>query len=77
MAKAKTQKKIIINAKQERNKSGLNQHDFWTRFGVTQSGGSRYESGRSIPKPVRILMAIGLGLADANEIASGAIAARI
>ena len=37
---------------------GENQHDFWRRFGVTQSGGSRYESGRSLPAPVRILMSL-------------------
>lgn len=44
-----------------RRKSGLNQLDFWQRFGITQSGGSRYESGRSIPKPTRILMALYFG----------------
>ena len=32
-----------------RKKLSLNQSDFWTPFGVTQSGGSRYESGRNIP----------------------------
>ncbi len=35
-----------------RRKLGLNQQEFWSRIGVTQSGGSRYESGRKIPKPV-------------------------
>lgn len=30
--------------------------DFWSRIGVTQSGGSRYESGRNMPKPVRELL---------------------
>lgn len=35
-----------------------NQSEFWRRFGVTQSGGSRYESGRSVPKPVRLLMTL-------------------
>lgn len=39
-----------------RHKSGLNQFDFWRRYGVTQSGGSRYESGRNIPKPLAILL---------------------
>jgi DNA-binding transcriptional regulator YiaG len=39
-----------------RKKLGLNQKDFWTRYGVTQSGGSRYESGRNIPKPLAILL---------------------
>ena len=40
----------------ERRKRNLNQTEFWTRYGVTQSGGSRYESGRSIPKPLAILL---------------------
>jgi hypothetical protein len=35
-----------------------NQSTFWQRFGVTQSGGSRYESGRNIPKPVRLLISL-------------------
>ncbi len=39
-----------------RKASGLNQHDFWSRFGVTQSGGSRYESGRNIPLPTAMLV---------------------
>lgn len=39
-----------------RRKLGMNQQEFWARVGVTQSGGSRYESGRSMPKPVRELV---------------------
>jgi len=39
-----------------RKKLNLNQTEFWTRYGVTQSGGSRYESGRNIPKPLAILL---------------------
>ena len=35
---------------------GENQSAFWSRFGVTQSGGSRYESGRALPKPVAVLL---------------------
>ena len=27
----------------------LRQSEFWSRIDVTQSGGSRYESGRNIP----------------------------
>ena len=46
----------IINPKEVRTKLGLNQQEFWTRIGVTQSGGSRYESGREMPKPVRELL---------------------
>ena len=37
-------------------KSGFtNQKDYWAKFGVTQSGGSRYESGRAMPWPLAIL----------------------
>ena len=39
-----------------RRKLGLNQNQFWSAIGVTQSGGSRYESGRTIPRPVRELL---------------------
>lgn len=39
-----------------RKKENLNQQAFWKRYGVTQSGGSRYESGRNIPKPLAILL---------------------
>jgi len=39
-----------------RRRLGLNQSDFWGRIGVTQSGGSRYESGRNMPRPVRELL---------------------
>lgn len=42
-----------------------NQTEFWSRFGVTQSGGSRYESGRDVPAPVAILvLAFADGLLD-------------
>ena len=39
-----------------RRKLGLNQQQFWSKLGVTQSGGSRYESGRSMPRPVHQLL---------------------
>ena len=35
-----------------RRKLGLNQSQFWTAVRVTQSGGSRYESGRQAPANV-------------------------
>ncbi len=44
--------------KQLRKESGMNQHDFWSKVGVTQSGGSRYESGRAMPNPVLAMMRI-------------------
>jgi transcriptional regulator with XRE-family HTH domain len=39
-----------------RKKLGQNQKEFWAKVGVTQSGGSRYESGRNIPGPVCALL---------------------
>ena len=46
----------IPNPREIRRKLGLNQQDCWSKIGVTQSGGSRYESGRNMPKPVRELL---------------------
>ncbi len=45
-----------LNPREIRRRLGLNQEQFWTQIGVTQSGGSRYESGREMPKPVRELL---------------------
>jgi len=39
-----------------RRRLGLNQQEFWSKVGVTQSGGSRYETGRAMPEPVRELL---------------------
>ena len=39
----------------------LNQSEFWTPFQTTQSGGSRYESGREIPDPVQVLLNLAFG----------------
>ena len=44
-----------------RRKLRLNQLEFWTPFQTTQSGGSRYESGREIPNPVQILLNLAFG----------------
>ena len=46
----------IANPGEIRRRLRLNQQEFWSRIGVTQSGGSRYESGRTMPKPVRELL---------------------
>ena len=46
----------VLNPREIRRRLGLNQEQFWTQIGVTQSGGSRYESGREMPKPVRQLL---------------------
>lgn len=39
----------------------LNQTEFWSRVGVTQSGGSRYERERNIPYQVQVLLQIVYG----------------
>jgi DNA-binding transcriptional regulator YiaG len=61
-------KKLPASIGDFRNKLGLNQSQFWTRYGVTQSGGSRYESGRNIPAPLELLLRLHLGgvISDAD-----------
>jgi transcriptional regulator with XRE-family HTH domain len=39
-----------------RSGRGESQEVFWGRIGVTQAGGCRYERGRNIPRPVRLLV---------------------
>lgn len=60
----------ITNPRDIRRKRHMNQQEFWSRVGVTQSGGSRYESGRTMPKPVRELLRLvhieGIELAKAR-----------
>lgn len=51
-----TKKTLAERVLEWRKKSGLNQSDFWSKYGVTQSGGSRYESGRTIPRSTRLLI---------------------
>ena len=41
-----------------RKELGILQTKFWSRLGVSQSTGSRYENGRRMPKPVRLLLGI-------------------
>ena len=68
----------ITNPREIRRRLNLNQQEFWSRVGVTQSGGSRYESGRNMPRPVRELLRLvhieGIELAKARgndfEVAS-------
>jgi len=61
----------IGNPRKIRQNLGMNQQEFWARIGVTQSGGSRYESGRAMPKPVRELLRLvhieGINLSAARK----------
>ena len=50
-----------FDLKEMRKKRGMNQSNFWVPLGVTQSGGSRYESDRNIPAPVESLVTIAYG----------------
>lgn len=53
---------LISDYRKLRRKLDLNQTEFWSRLGVTQSGGSRYEaSSRNVPKPVAMLAVIAYG----------------
>lgn len=52
---------IVTDIKLLRTKQRLNQHQFWSRLGVTQSGGSRYESGRNAPAPTQTLIDLVYG----------------
>lgn len=38
-----------------RIRMNLNQSEFWNRVGATQSAGSRYETGRTVPKALAVL----------------------
>jgi hypothetical protein len=48
---------LIIEFRKTKKES---QRRFWSRFGVTQSRGSRFESGAEIPPPVAILLGLYL-----------------
>lgn len=58
-----------VEALAHRKKLALNQSEFWSRVAIGQSGGSRYESGRKLPRPVQLL----LHLAYASEAQAGIV----
>ena len=58
-----------VDVREIRRKLGLNQSQFWSKIGVTQSGGSRYESGRNVPRPVQALLRlVHIEQIDLNKI---------
>ena len=62
----------VLNPREIRRRLGLNQEQFWTQIGVTQSGGSRYESGRTMPKPVQeLLRLVHVDQIDVRKITRG------
>lgn len=46
----------LDNLEAYRLSRGETQTEFWSRFGVSQSGGSRYETGRPVPMPTAMLV---------------------
>lgn len=74
---SKRRRGIVIDPFDMRKAAGINQQMFWSRLGVTQSGGSRYESGRGLPKPVRMLLALHSGQATVEQLQSGELAAAL
>ena len=60
-----------------RKKNNISQSDFWGPLGVSQSGGSRYESGRNIPRPVQILLAAKYGKAAAKREALAVVGVEV
>lgn len=57
------------NIHARRKKLGLTQEQFWKPVGVTQSGGSRFENGRDIPKHVQMLVELRYGNAPLKTLA--------
>lgn len=49
--------KVLREYRKSRQESQL---QFWLRFGVTQSRGSRFEMGTDIPSPIAILLRLYL-----------------
>lgn len=56
-----------VNPRAVRDRLGMNQDVFWSRIFVTQSGGSRYESGRKMPPAVAVLFTIAYGPRKAGD----------
>lgn len=56
---AKTKKSQSV--RELRKSLDMNQHEFWITLGTTQSGGSRYENGRKMPKAILMLLEILYG----------------
>ena len=50
-----------FDSKAARTALGINQSQFWQQVFVTQSGGSRYENDRSVPRSIQALLVIAYG----------------
>lgn len=65
-------KSPLTDVRAYRQSMGENQTEFWGRFMVTQSGGSRYEMQlRSMPKPIAMLLvAFADGILSEDDLAT-------
>lgn len=73
----KQPKPSLSNLPAVRLARGENQQQFWSRFGVTQSGGSRYESGRNVPAPTgKLVMLFLTGVISDTDLSKAAKAGR-
>lgn len=71
MARKVKPSKALGDVTAYRRRTGLNQITFWPQFGVTQSGGSRYENIRRMPKPVALLIVLlEKGMVSDEQLAS-------
>lgn len=52
--------RTMLELRQVRVRKRESQEKFWGRFGVTQSSGSRFETGLGVPPPVAILVKLYL-----------------
>lgn len=51
----------IRNYRELRRKMDISQSEFWSRIGVTQSSGSRYETGRKAPNTTHTVIDLTYG----------------
>lgn len=63
--------KLNSDPRHIRRRLGLTQTQFWHPIGVTQSGGSRYESGRTMPRPVELVFRMKYVEGIDPEVVSG------
>lgn len=59
--------KTGADARRLRRKRSMNQLEFWSPLGVTQSGGSRYESGQNMPRATLLLLNLVYGGNNASS----------
>jgi DNA-binding XRE family transcriptional regulator len=60
---------LKIPPKELRLQLGLTQADFWSPVGISQSGGSRYESGRKLPAATSALLhLVHIECLDINQL---------